>query len=983
MNNRRIWCGLSLAILMILVVGIGGMTFSALAAMSEEGVGPLASGPGASAAQLPPGPALPSSQATLSGGDSGDLGARAPSVTAPGDVLEVFTNTWSYSTIGLVYDPGRASVRYAHESQSSAHNSTVYEVDYAVPHPVLSSFALSTINSGWPWQIDNRTGAGYDFVQDTYFLPDYNGDLSYADDNIVEIDANGTILNAWEMDAEVGSNDSSDGSAIDNIIDIAVVPGTPPRYFVTAAYDGAVVYEIALIKTGTWWTPNSWHTVATYTLPLLGDNLGIDWDAEHEVLFHSSWDTTTILITNLGMNPITEVAATFDCPGAGGYNSGVTYVEGSDPTEVWVTDFSSDQTTRCETPFLKEALPPGWDKWVDGQPWFDGLVLPKQTGQMFEVTDVITSVEALTLTESWNPDHLELVNVEVLPPVGTAITGTGSLEIRVPAGPPERVTVLKLFRVLPCNWTDTVLEEYLVVEGGPPFVPRLVHIEKQLPVLEIDSAYEPEVLAGSVASFTLSYANTGGFENDVWISNTFPMTVPFVYAQPFPDAVGPGGSWARWDIGDLAQGQEGNIDVYVLIDETVPTSRTITIWDGIFDHMDVLRDETFIEFHANQQAFTVDWQKFINDQPWQPDMSVTLQTSDTLLIEEFIGASADGFSLIERWNPDELELLPGAIIDPPIPPIVSEPGFWVLEVPPSPDPVPVTIIKEFHVRPSNWPETILWETLQVGTAVRHRPVRVEKVQPELWIDSFFDVTVYSGDEAEFELIYGNTGGFENQAWIRNEFPPEAPFLDSAPSPDEVGPGGSWVIWDVGALPNGAEGTIDVSVRIAPGLPPSTTIEIWDGIFDHADVLEDETVIAYHVPPPTWEKWVNELPWNPDLVVGVQTSDTLRVTDVISTRSAVAIVEHWNPELLRLDEYALDPPLGEILPDPGSLVWRFPMGAPGTITITKIFHVEPGAWTYTVLWEELWVEHVEWERWPVHIDKMPPVYLPLVLRGYSE
>jgi len=177
------------------------------------------------------------------------------------DPVEVFTNTWSYSTIGLVYNAQTGSVYYAHESQSSLHRPTIYEIDYTgatiYTPTVVTSIALSAKNAGWPWQIDNRTGVGYDYVAETYFLPDYNGDLSYADDNIVEITLDGTILNAWEMDGEVGSNDSSDGSRIDTIIDIAVVPGEPPRYFVTAAYDDNVVYEISLTRTGTWWTPNS------------------------------------------------------------------------------------------------------------------------------------------------------------------------------------------------------------------------------------------------------------------------------------------------------------------------------------------------------------------------------------------------------------------------------------------------------------------------------------------------------------------------------------------------------------------------------------------------------------------------------------------------------------------------------------------------------------------------------------------------------
>ncbi|MFP4393904.1 MAG: hypothetical protein ACLFTI_01460, partial [Anaerolineales bacterium] len=44
----------------------------------------------------------------------GERAARPSAIRGPmaiGDVIEVFTNTWSYSTIGLVYDPGRDLVR--------------------------------------------------------------------------------------------------------------------------------------------------------------------------------------------------------------------------------------------------------------------------------------------------------------------------------------------------------------------------------------------------------------------------------------------------------------------------------------------------------------------------------------------------------------------------------------------------------------------------------------------------------------------------------------------------------------------------------------------------------------------------------------------------------------------------------------------------------------------------------------------------------
>jgi hypothetical protein len=998
MRARGIWYWLAFAI-SILFLTTAQMFLSAPAVRSQQPA--LAQGAPGVAVILPT-PALvgeldtgttdvPLPRSVLSSQVASPVEAAAayPSLGASGDVIEVFDNVWSYSTLGLVYDPGRDAVSYAHESQSSTHNPTVYQVDHTL-HTVLISYALSTVNSGWPWQIDNRDGAGYDFVEDTYFLPDYNGDLSYADDNIVEVDADGVILNAWEMDDEVGSNDSSDGSEIDNIIDIAVVPGSPTRYFVTAAYDGATVYEIELVKTGTWWTPNTWHTVATYALPILNDNLGIDWDAEHEVLFHSGWHTTTLLITDLSMNPVSGVDATFDCPGAGGYNSGVTYIEGSDPAEVWVTDFSSDQTTRCETPFAPDVPAPAWDKWVNDLPWTPGLTVTVETSDTIKVTDVVTAVEALVLSELWDPAHIKLLDVQVSPPAGTVVESPSSLEVAVPAGPPEVVTIDKWFHVEPCDWTEAVLQELLDVDGAPAFDPRPVGIYKQPPELHVAGIYDPEVYAGGLISFTLEYSNTGGYENGVWLASTFPVTAPFVFAEPLPDDLTPDGTSVRWDVGDLAQGSAGEIDVYALITETVPASSTVSIGAGIFDHVDVVQDEAWMDFHVNEEPIPVVWEKWLNGVPWEPDISVSLETSQTLVVEEALTpetGNSSGFALVEEWNVEELDLLPAWTVGPPAyAPYAGSPvpGLWFLEVPPGVDFGTVSITKEFHVRPCNWGETVLWEQLLAGTAVRHRPVVVGKVQPDLWIDSFFDVTVYSREEAEFELAYGNAGGFETQAWIRNNFPDEAPFVRSDLPPVEVGPSGSWAVWDLGSMDMGEEGSIDVTVEILPGLPPSSTIEIWDGIFDHAEVQEDETVISFHVPPPTWQKWINDVPWTPDLGIAVKMSDTITVVDVISTHSAMAIVEHWNPEYLSLEQYELNPQVGTVDSDPGFFAWKFPTGAPGTVTLTKVFHVEYGAWDYSVLREELWVEDIEWERRLLYVDNTQDMcgYVPLALRRYQ-
>jgi uncharacterized repeat protein (TIGR01451 family) len=260
-----------------------------------------------------------------------------PGTAGAGLVIENFPNTWMTSTIGLVYNPATDFVNYAHEITPS-----VWTVDYPVPHNVLGSLDLAALNPGFSPALNPRDGAAYDAAIDTYLMSDFQGGLGVADDNIIEIDAAGTILNAWETDG--ASNDSYDGSIINNIIDMAVAPGAPTRYFVSAAFDDSVVYEIELIKTGAWWTPATWGTITTWPVPGIDDNVGIDYDAENGVLYHSDFNSTNIVVTDLDGN----VLDAFTCDSPAGYNTGVTYIEGKAVPEVWVTDFGSNSTTRCK-----------------------------------------------------------------------------------------------------------------------------------------------------------------------------------------------------------------------------------------------------------------------------------------------------------------------------------------------------------------------------------------------------------------------------------------------------------------------------------------------------------------------------------------------------------------------------------------------------------------------------------------------------------
>jgi hypothetical protein len=275
-----------------------------------------------------------------------DLPIMLNPVDNPGDIIETFPDSWASLPIGLCYDPATTLVRYAHESEPG---NTIFDIEYDPPHGVANSISLSAQNPGWPSTLNNRDGVGIDPVTHTFFLPDYNGDLSIRDDNIVEIDMEGTILNAWETDG--AGNDSYDGSILNEIIDIAVVPGDPNRYFVTAAFDNNIVFEIDLQRGGLF-VDDSWGTLATYTVPGISDTTGIDYDAQAGVLYHSDFNSNVIVVTDLDFN----VLESFSCATSGS-NTGVTYVEGSNPPEIWVTDFTSTNTTRCEALAFATATP--------------------------------------------------------------------------------------------------------------------------------------------------------------------------------------------------------------------------------------------------------------------------------------------------------------------------------------------------------------------------------------------------------------------------------------------------------------------------------------------------------------------------------------------------------------------------------------------------------------------------------------------------
>jgi PKD repeat protein len=212
----------------------------------------------------------------------------------------------------------------------------------------------------------------------------------------------------------------------------------------------------------------------------------------------------------------------------------------------------------------------------------------------------------------------------------------------------------------------------------------------------------------------------------------------------------------------------------------------------------------------------------------------------------FVVPQGSAYAQVEIWDPAHLQLLDWAATGGSV---ITGTGHltWTGQIL---EPMTVTLTKWFHVEPCTWTQTLLQEELWLDEELlAERPVLINKLPPDLWIDSAYDPMVCPGTLAEFMLGYGNLGGYENMVTVRNEFPPEAPFASSDPPPDDVDPAGLWAEWWVGDLPQDAEGYITVTVAITDTALPGDLPAIYDWIIDHVGQPADMTAITFTVGVP--------------------------------------------------------------------------------------------------------------------------------------
>ncbi|MDF1515850.1 MAG: hypothetical protein P1S60_18730, partial [Anaerolineae bacterium] len=391
---------------------------------------------------------------------------------------------------------------------------------------------------------------------------------------------------------------------------------------------------------------------------------------------------------------------------------GATSVSGAVRTANWIQyAVHLDDLVLTGNKFWDNPRPVEWGKWVNGEAWVPGISVTSETSDTIVVVDVIRGwpTEDLQLVEKWNPAHLKLLDWAVAPAASHTITAVNGLTITIPEGG-QVFTVTKWFHVEPCRWLETTLAES-VIYGEKLIDAKQMEIDKMLPVLWIDGSSVPDVYAGDVVSFTLEYGNLGGYENNVMIRNTFPVTAPFVHSDPLPDLVSPDGTLVEWYVGDLALNSNSSIDVVVAINETLFPSTTVTIQDWIYDHTGEAVDMTEISYHVVERPPDLIWDKWVNGIVYDPDLVVTVETSDTIeIVDVVVTPMLEPAILVERWDPAQLDLLQLVIEPEPDPSmVIVEPGR--VEITMLEGTNIFTITKTFHVEPCTWRATFIEELL--------------------------------------------------------------------------------------------------------------------------------------------------------------------------------------------------------------------------------------------------------------------------------
>lgn len=469
-----------------------------------------------------------------------------------------------------------------------------------------------------------------------------------------------------------------------------------------------------------------------------------------------------------------------------------------------------------------------WSTTVDGQVWTPDMQVDVETCDTVQVVDSFTNntggALAIELVQDFNPSQIALLDATASSGAVNQSPGQVAWSVTIPASGAASLTIL--IHAESCSWPQSPLQRQWLGTGEH----RDIVLVKWLADLQLGSVHDPLAFSGQQAQFTLDYLNAGGYEDGVQLWCGFPPEATYASALPAPDFVEPGGLGAGWLLGDLANGNGGQIDVTVDVAPDLPIPTQLAVTCAVHDHTGAVAHQILIEFETGARVL---WGRAVNGQPWFAGMVVEGETCDTIELVEELGnrsVAAAAVDLAQHFESVHLGYV-DAVASGGVVTVLAGRIEWAVEVGAGQG---ETLTTYLHLDPCTWTESLVAAELSEGD--QWSELGVLKASPLLWLEAAFDPEVVPGEPALFELWYGNDGGYENDVELWCDFPPEAPYGSSVPPADFVDPSGLAAGWGLGDLAGSSSGDIAVTVGIEPGLPPAVELRIVCDLLDHTDVV---------------------------------------------------------------------------------------------------------------------------------------------------
>ncbi|MBN1314653.1 MAG: PKD domain-containing protein [Anaerolineales bacterium] len=347
----------------------------------------------------------------------------------------------------------------------------------------------------------------------------------------------------------------------------------------------------------------------------------------------------------------------------------------------------------------------------------------------------------------------------------------------------------------------------------------------------------------------------GWYIDDVVLAGTGPACPPLpVAAFDSPDSVfvgqaitftnlTTGGIKFEWDFGD---GEQTTLPGNPTHTYNQPGNYTVTL---------TATNSAGNDSASRMIGVNLFWDTSANYIHWTDELSVTGQTSETLVLVDVVTATGT-ITWTQSWDPSRLEL--DGCEQNPIgeSQVVSGTGVLTWTIPGIGTPVTHFLTRTMIIKPCSWQTATA--TLEIWTddgMSEQRSLLVKKFQPVLELSGRYSPEIEPGGTVTFTLIYSNTGGLENDVMLQTVFPAGSYLYSASPEPDDVDPSGSPVAWNLGILAKDQWGEVRITTVITNSLQPGDKVVFSSVLYDHTGAEGATSITQFQVHGIVWQVYL--------------------------------------------------------------------------------------------------------------------------------